>query len=164
MILFEKNDMLNESLHTARIHLVRMQFAYSRIRNYFPLSIDKYADISEDEMCFFDQFIYRFSKLQDVIGAKLFKSILINLGEDISAMPYIDIVLKLEKLKVIRSAEEWFQLREIRNLLTHEYPLNQQEVVDDLNLLFGRYQQLLDIWQQTDTYVLQKFSYLITER
>ena len=115
-------------------------------------------------MCFFDQFIYRFSKLQDVIGAKLFKSILINLGEDISAMPYIDIVLKLEKLKVIRSAEEWFQLREIRNLLTHEYPLNQQEVVDDLNLLFGRYQQLLDIWQQTDTYVLQKFSYLITER
>ena len=164
MILFEKNDKLNEALQTSRLHLARLQYAYSKIQHFFPITIESYLKITEDELSYFDQFIYRFTKLQDTIGSKLFKSILINLGEDTQDTPFIDIVMKLEKLQVIRSAEEWFQLREIRNLLTHEYPFYEQEVVDDLNLLFERFQLLLSNWNQTEAFVRNKFGYLIDRK
>lgn len=164
MILFEKNDKLNEAYKTSQLHLLRLEYAYSKIIGFFPITIEGYRKITEDELCYFDQFIYRFTKLQDSIGAKLFKSILINLGEDRQDMPFIDVVHLLEKLQIIRSAEEWFQLREIRNLLTHEYPFHLQEVVDDLNLLFERYQLLLSNWHQIDAFVLRKFSYLIDKK
>lgn len=68
------------------------------------------------------------------------------MGEDTQELAFIDVVQKLEKLQNIRSADEWFQLREIRNLLTHEYPFFEQEMLDDLNLLFARYELLLSNW------------------
>ncbi|MFZ4582913.1 MAG: hypothetical protein ACOYM7_09710 [Paludibacter sp.] len=164
MILFEKNDKLNEAYQTSRIHLDRMQFAYSKIQTYFPLSMEGYLKITDEELSFFDQFIYRFSKLQDAMGAKLFISVLINLGEDTKGIPFIDIVQRLEKLHIIESAEDWFKLREIRNILTHEYPFHKQEIVDDLNLLFEHYNSMLSVWQQLENYIIDKFSYLITKK
>lgn len=161
MILFEKNDKLNQAYQTCRMHLTRLEFAFSKIEGYFPISSETYQLITNEEMSYFDQFIYRFTKLQDAIGSKLFKSILINLGEDTQDLAFIDVVEKLEKLQIIRSAEEWFQLREIRNLLTHEYPFHEQEVLDDLNLLFNRYQLLVSNWTQIEAFVLRKFTYLI---
>lgn len=161
MILFEKNDKLNQALQTSRLHLARLQFAYSKITCYFPLTSEIYQTITNEELSYFDQFIFRFTKLQDTIGTKLFKSILINLGEDTQNMAFIDVVDKLEKLQIIRSADEWFQLRELRNLLTHEYPFFEQEVIDDLNLLYQRYELLLSNWNQIEFFVVHKFSYLL---
>ncbi len=161
MILFEKNDKLNEAYQSSRIHFERMQFAYSKIQSFFPLNMEGYLKITDEELSFFDQFIYRFSKLQDAMGAKLFTSVLINLGEDTIGLPFIDIVQKLEKLQIIESAEEWFKLREIRNILTHEYPFHKQEIVDDLNLLFDHYNTMISVWKGLENYILSKFSYLI---
>ncbi len=41
---------------------------------------------------FCDQVVYRFSKLQDIMGAKLFKSFLLFQGENINK-PFLDILL-----------------------------------------------------------------------
>ncbi len=161
MIVFEKEDKLYQAYQMSVIHLERMQFAFGKIQHFFPLNIEKYQSITPEEMSFFDQFIYRFTKLQDVIGAKLFSSVLINLGEDIYNKPFIDIVQKLEKINALKSADDWFMLREVRNLLTHEYPFNQQEIINDLNLLYSNFNQLLDMWSHLDEFIKHRLSYLL---
>ena len=55
-------------------------------------------------------------------------------------MPFIDILNTLEKLSIIEVAEQWLSLREICNLVTHEYSGNEQEMVDALNELFQQAQ------------------------
>lgn len=143
----ENHDKLKEAYLVAKIHLERMQYAYSKIEHQFPLNIKLYEKISDEDLSFFDQFVFRFSKLQDCMGAKLFKAILDSLGEDTRGIPFIDILFKLEALHIIESADSWLVLREIRNALAHEYPSNQQEVIEGLNSLHAHYQLLLSIWR-----------------
>lgn len=163
MILFEKNDKLKVAFRTSLVHLERMRFAYSKIQHFFPLSVEKYGSITEDEFSYFDQFIYRFTKLQDFVGSKLFTSILVNLGEEVQGIPFIDIVQSLEKLQVIPSADEWFLLREIRNELAHEYPDNTEQTIDDLNILNNHYKSLLETWEKIASYIQKRFGYLLTD-
>ena len=53
-----------------------------------------------DSLAYCDQIIYRFSKLQDTMGAKLFKALLLYQGENIDK-PFLDLLNRLEKMKNI---------------------------------------------------------------
>jgi hypothetical protein len=44
------------------------------------------------------------------------------LEEDISGIPFIDILYKMEKLHLLENAKDWINLRQVRNNVTHEYP------------------------------------------
>ena len=46
-----------------------------------PLSIEKYENLKNDEITYIDQFLYRFAKLQDVMGQKLIKYIYMSFWE-----------------------------------------------------------------------------------
>ncbi len=112
-----------------------MQYALNFLQEILPLKSKSYLELSQEQISHADQLIYRFSQLQDTIGNKLFPLILQGLGEYSPNMPFIDILNQLEKLSVIESTEHWLSLREIRNLVTHEYPGNEKEIVDALNEL-----------------------------
>lgn len=60
---------------------------------------------SIQNLAYSDQCIYRFAKLQDCMGAKLFKSILLYQGENVNK-PFLDILNQLEKLEII-DVDEW---------------------------------------------------------
>ena len=112
------------------LHSERMSFALEKIKIHFPLNKDKYLLLQPEELSFLDQLIFRFSKLQDSMGGRLFPAVLENLGEEIKEMPFIDRLIKLEELNVIPGADEWMVLRETRNLVTHEYPFIADEVIE----------------------------------
>jgi hypothetical protein len=57
-------------------HLDRIKHAYVKMAVFMPLNASKYAQLTDDEVEHIDQYLYRFSKLQDVIGEKLFVLIL----------------------------------------------------------------------------------------
>jgi hypothetical protein len=116
-------------------HNQRMQYALNFLQEILPLKSKSYLELSQEQISHADQLIYRFSQLQDTIGNKLFPLILQGLVEYSPNMPFIDILNQLEKLSVIESTEHWLSLREIRNLVTHEYPGNEKEIVDALNEL-----------------------------
>lgn len=113
--------------------------------------------LQPEELSFFDQLIFRFSKLQDSMGSRLFPAILLNLGENVKGLPFIDLLDKLEELKIINSADDWMLLRETRNIVTHEYPFVTDEVIQGLNLLHKHAKLLLSIWEQTKIYTLNRF-------
>lgn len=93
-----------------------------------------------------NSFLFNFSKLQDKIGSKLFKQVLYELREiDNLSIPMIDVLNILEKLEIINK-KEWDSLRDIRNLLAHEYPFCVSERVENINIVLESYEVLKNIY------------------
>lgn len=149
------SDKLNESLQLCDIHHQRMMHAFSRIDNYFPLNLMSYNNLEADQLSFMDQLIFRFSKLQDSMGQRLFPSLLQFLGENTN-QPFIDKLALLEKIGVIDSSEDWLKLRETRNAVVHEYPFNLEEIVEGLNLLHKDVVEISSIWNKVRLYCQQR--------
>lgn len=61
-----------------------------------PLTPERYQQLTDAEIEHIDQYLFRFSKLQDAIGERLFKSLLLNLGEEIYNLSFIDVFNRLE--------------------------------------------------------------------
>jgi len=155
--LSDKRDKLMEAVQLCTIHSERMSFAWGKIKMHFPLDKERYVHLQPEELSYFDQLIFRFSKLQDSMGGKLFPAILENLGEDVRELPFIDRLTKLEELNVIPSADEWMVLRETRNIVTHEYPFVTEEVIEGLNLLGKHCRVFLDIWFDVRNFIETRF-------
>jgi hypothetical protein len=85
---------------------MRLNSAYSKIKPIIPLNAKSIKNLSEDQIVFIDQYLYRFAKLQDVIGEKLFPSVLTFIGEDVSKLSFIDIFNRLEQLEIVQDYEK----------------------------------------------------------
>lgn len=133
-------------------HSQRMLSAYKKVSNIFPLDVNKYPILTDDEIEHIDQMVYRFSKLQDSIGERLFKSLLIFLEEDIKNKPFLDILNRLEQLEILPSKDEWLRLRKLRNELSHEYSSEDEENVAVLNMLFDEIKNLNSIFLSLKNY------------
>ncbi len=102
-----------------------------------------------------NSFLFNFSKLQDKIGAKLFRKVLYELKEiDDINMPMIDVLNTLEKLSIINDSTKWDELREIRNSIAHEYPFDTNERVENINLAILGYEMLKEIYINLKSKVL----------
>lgn len=66
-----------------------------------------------------DAFVARFGRLQDTLGDKLLPSLLLALFE--TPGPAIDNLDKAERFGWIASADEWMEMRRLRNQMVHEY-------------------------------------------
>ena len=66
-----------------------------------------------------DAFVSRFGRLQDTVGDKLLPALLGALAEEVG--PAIDNLDKAEKFGFIASADEWIEMRRLRNQMVHEY-------------------------------------------
>jgi hypothetical protein len=153
----DMRDRLNEAVQLCAIHSQRMSFAWGKIKIHFPLNREHYLQLQPEDLSFFDQLIFRFSKLQDSMGGKLFPAVLENLGEEVQGVPFIDLLNKLEEFNIISSADEWMLLRETRNIVTHEYPFITDEVIQGLNLLSNHYLLIMEIWKQVEAYINIRF-------
>lgn len=93
-----------------------------------------------------NSFLFNYLKIQDKIGGKLFRQLLQHWHElDDDNMTMLDVLNRLEKLRIIESVEAWDTLREIRNSLTHEYPEEPQLRLDNIQLALAGYLQLKQI-------------------
>lgn len=123
--------MLKSALEVSYLHFNRAKNTYNEIINY-PINRDIYQD--NNKIKTIDAFIFRFIKLQDFMGDKLFKQLLIRVGDYKDNMSLLDVLDKLEKLEVIDHADQWLDYRTIRNKLTHEYPDNEDEMIEGIKM------------------------------
>lgn len=147
----ELNDRLHQIFDTCALHLKRMDFARSKVEPFLPLKRDNYYDLDDNTIGFLDQFIFRFSKLQDMMGSRLFPSILELLAEPVTEKAFIDILNRLEKLEIIESALHWIEIRKIRNDIAHEYPASLTERIEGINILFDNLEILKQIIEKCRT-------------
>lgn len=71
---------------------------------------------------------------------------------DDEAIPMKDALNLLEKFKVIENSTEWDTLREIRNILSHEYPFDVEEKIENIQLALQGYEKLKQIYQNLKNY------------
>ena len=80
------------------------------------------------------------------------------LEEDISGLPFLDILHKMEKLNLIVSAKDWIILRQTRNTVSHEYPFYKEIQIEELNLLPEEVEKLSGIWLKLKEYALKRLT------
>ncbi len=129
-------------------HIQRIHEALEALHADMPMSVDFYAGLDENQIRCMDQFIFRFSKLQDAMGAKLFRYALAYLDEDVSSLPMRDILNLLERYRFIDNADEWGYIRELRNEIAHDYPLLENDAVSVLNELISKVPLLEAIYER----------------
>lgn len=66
-----------------------------------------------------EAFVGRFGRLQDTVGDKLLPLLITALGEKASAA--IDNLDRAERLGLLKSADEWMAMRNLRTQMVHEY-------------------------------------------
>lgn len=124
--------MMDDILKKIDLHKKRAANALLEIKTWGVLSVDLFEDYERVKTV--DSFIYRFIKLQDMMGDKLFRLFLDEIGEYKDSMSLIDVLDKLEKFNIVDNAEKWIEYRKLRNKLTHEYPNNEQEIIEGIYL------------------------------
>jgi len=91
-----------------------------------------------------DQIAYRFSKLQDSTG-KLLRAYLALKGENVENLPIIDVINLAEKFNLPIDKKFWFEMREIRNLITHEYEEDYKKIINTLELIKNSLQRFKEL-------------------
>jgi len=148
-----------QKLHECNQHKKRLKSAKNRLKKLMPLDVNMYENLDDMSISIIDQMIFRFSKLQDTMGDKVFPAILELNGEKVKRMTFIDRLNRLEELELLYK-DQWMSLRKDRNEIAHEYSFNQDEVVDSINLIFNRTDDLLKIYDDLYAYCLEKFNFV----
>lgn len=127
-------------------HCKSANYAYAKIISYFPLTETIYNTLDIEDFASFDQFIYRYTKLQDKIGQSFIKNMAILFEGEDERRTFIDNINVLEKHQIL-NAVDWDNIRKLRNRLAHEYSDESSEQVELFNELTCAYKTLLDILQ-----------------
>jgi len=138
---------LEKYLNECEKHKIRIEKSYMKVGGIFPISASKYEKLNDDEIEAIDQYLFRFSKLQDTIGDKLFRLILSQYMENIEQLTFLDILNHLEKFAILESADIWRKLRAIRNDISHQYDDEPQDMAEALNNIFAYKNELIKIYE-----------------
>jgi hypothetical protein len=108
-------------------HLRRMQtyLTYSLEQARLIVPIDSWESLTSEQHETLAAFRVRFSEFQEHLG-KTMRAIAIE--EEQRTEPFTAVLLYMEKLGVIESAQGWKELRELRNAINHEYEENPQRL------------------------------------
>ena len=139
---------LEDTLKILELHFNRADRAVEEIKR---LSLSEHVFNDFEAIKTIDTFTYRFSKIQDYMGEKVFRIVLDILGEYKTSMSFKDILNKLEQLELIQSSRQWMNFREIRNTLTHEYPDNENEIIEGIKLALSAYSEIKNIYSGIKT-------------
>jgi uncharacterized protein with HEPN domain len=153
-------DKLNFNIRLAIRHSYRILYARGKMTDFFPLTTSEYRNLSDEQIEHIDQFVYRFQKLQDDMGNKLFKSVVANIGEtEVFNKPILEILNTMKKYGVISDKIDWQTMREIRNSLAHEYLDDINSDIEQLNYLFEtKGLEIIQIFKQILDYIKTNMS------
>ncbi len=152
---FDIETSFKEKLYECKKHVEKITVSRKYLSKYMPMTVETYSNLNDIDMSFIDQLIFRYSKLQDTLGEKIFPSILILSKEDVKRKTFIDILNRLEELEIV-DKNEWLKLREIRNEIAHEYSFNTAEVVESIVNVYNVCKDLVRINDEVNGFCQEK--------
>lgn len=142
ILMTYKESKLVEIIHECNRHLIVLDRQNAILNHIMPLTVNRFQSLSLEAETALDVFLFRFTKLQDVMGAKLFPRLLESFEEDVKEMTFIDKINRLDELGLV-SLGEWKPIKDKRNDVAHdEYPATPQVTVDSLNAAYGALTEL----------------------
>lgn len=114
---------LVSALATAALHRARLEAALAHLGDRLPRTGRAVLAMPYEDVASVELLLSRFAKLQDLLGARLFRLVVELTAEPLpQTATFLDVLHRLEKIGAIPSAATWRRLREIRNELPHDYP------------------------------------------
>ena len=109
------------------------------------LPIKNYETLSKLEKFALNTLIFRFSKLQDLLGVKIFREYLEFSGINVGEFGFFDILKLIEKEKIC-DIDTWNELRKLRNDIAHDYPHELDEMLEKINIFIKSSDKLVSIF------------------
>jgi len=150
IVLDENILRVEKYINECNKHKLRIEKAYNKVKDIFPISSKRYENLSDDEVEAIDQYLFRFTKLQDTMGNKLFRVIVSQYFDNIDQLTFLDILNHLEKIEILEDINIWKTLRSIRNDISHTYDDEPEEMAEALNNIFAYKDELLNIFNKIE--------------
>jgi len=131
-------------LEESNIHIDRLNDVLKTLKHLYPLTVDKLETIPVETKDKLDVLAFRFSKLQDLLGSKIFREYLIVLQYPTEDKNFLELLKELEKEKLI-DIDKWSEFRGVRNSISHDYPSEEDEKIDAINYLIENVEYLINI-------------------
>ena len=106
-LLTEEISLLEKAIQTLKLSVKKCSVIHQK------------NDYSFEDLESFDSLTSKFSRASDLYTHKIIRTIWILLHEPF--VPFIDMLNQAEKLNIIYSADQLFEIRDLRNQITHEY-------------------------------------------
>lgn len=143
---------LKPAIRECQLHLKRLEYAAGQLKKTLPLDAEIWGSLDDPTVASIDQLLFRFVKLQDAMGARLFPAILMTVSEWDESQSFLDKLHRLNKIGALPSVSEWLELRELRNLATHEYPDAPEKNADTVNLIHESVDRMSGIFYEAVRY------------
>ncbi len=114
-------------------HLHHLEHALALLKKDLPMTAVCIGSQTDEQIQVWDQFILRFTKLQDTLGARFYPALLDFLQETTQNQSMLDKLNRLEQLELLNNASDWALLRAIRNQFSHDYPQDPLITAEYLN-------------------------------
>jgi hypothetical protein len=119
----------------------------------FPMDADAIDRLGRVERREVDGLLKQVENLQDTLGGRVFRGILLAGDEDVAGLTPRDVANRMAALGVIVDAAAWRRLNDLRNRLAHEYPLDRARQTLLVNDAFAAIGPLLETLARTEAYV-----------
>lgn len=139
-------------------HLMRLASSSAFLSRKQPFTLETLQQASDETILHLDQFVYRFTKLQDSMARRLLPSLYVILEDSQEPQPFLDILSRLEQLGVIESVASWQHLRNLRNHLSHDYPESMTQTATTINELLTSWAELRAMFEQAAGVYRARFS------
>jgi len=144
------SNRLKAYLWEANIHIARLQEILNALKRLYPLNVEKYQDLGLEEKNLLDSLAFRFSKLQDLIGSKIFREYLKEVGFVTEEKTFLELLMEIEKEGII-DVDTWSDFRKMRNLIAHDYPEDVEKKVEAINYLIENAPVLMEVVRKIES-------------
>ncbi len=135
-------------LHLAEslVHINRLKAVLPTLKKLYPLNIEKFSTLTVEDQDKLDVLAFRFAKLQDLLGTKIFREYLTVLQYPIEDKNFLELLKELDKEKIL-DIDLWSEFRGVRNSISHDYPSEEEERVEAINYLIEHIDKLIEMTQ-----------------
>lgn len=153
-------DKIDFYIDTCSRHSQKLERILKVVEPVMPTKADSIESLPSEIDIALDAMRNRYASLQDKIGAKIFPIISSYLIESDNNLSVIDRLNLLERHNYIPSKDWWIELREVRNTISHDYPIDLKSASSQINTIFDKSQELVSFWHNLNP----KISQLINQR
>ena len=135
---------LEQHLIEAMVHINRLETVLNTLEKLYPLDNEKLENLSPEDIDKLDVLAFRFSKLQDLLGSKIFREYLAVLQYPVEDKNFLELLKELDKENII-DIDIWSEFRGVRNSISHDYPFEESQKLEAINYLIENVKYLTDI-------------------
>ena len=145
-----KTKRLNLHLNEAEIHIERLKDVLNRLKKIYPLTLERFKNLTPEEKDMLDTLAFRFSKLQDLIGSKIFREYLQEVGFIVEDKAFLELLKEIEKEGIV-DIDSWSEFRKVRNILAHDYSDDLEEKAEAINYLIEKPPNLIGVIEKIES-------------